>query len=169
MNRSCYARPEQSVFISNDVVHCRPQSYLQSFYFAFISFSTVGLGDFSIEVDSKGRTTALLLCTMFFGVCCFSSFIAVLNNTIQKLVRKADYLVVTTVDDNSKDKGEDSDGSEDDDLVHIMTERESSHEAKGNRLLRPLSMDLGGWKFESRPATPTSEEEDAKSRGPSVI
>lgn len=45
---------------------------------------------------SKAATTALLLTTMFFGVSVFSSFIAVVNQTVQKLVIKADYLIITT-------------------------------------------------------------------------
>eukprot|EP00729_Bicosta_minor_P018651 gene18651-11012_t len=132
-----------------------PQTLEQAFYFAFITFSTVGLGDFSVEVAGKAATTALLLTTMFFGVSVFSSFIAVVNQTVQKLVIKADYLIITTREGGG---GDDEDEDEDDDLVHILTERTSTVEANGNtigaRKLRPLSMDLGGWKFESRPPSP---------------
>ena len=88
-----------------------PKDYQQSFYFAFITFSTVGLGDFSIEVAGKAATTALLLGTMFAGVAVFAAFIAVVNNTLQKLVVKADYLIVITNEDDT---------GEDDDLVYVV-------------------------------------------------
>lgn len=61
---------------------------------------------------SKAATTALLLTTMFFGVSVFSSFIAVVNQTVQKLVIKADYLIITTREGGGGDDEDEDEVSE---------------------------------------------------------
>ena len=49
---------------------------------------------------------------MFFGVSVFSSFIAVVNQTVQKLVIKADYLIITTREGGGGDDEDEDEVSE---------------------------------------------------------
>eukprot|EP00037_Helgoeca_nana_P001658 m.28409 g.28409 ORF g.28409 m.28409 type:complete len:376 (-) comp12015_c0_seq2:343-1470(-) len=86
----------------NDPSRRVPQGYLENVYFAFITFSTIGFGHYYIGDSSIGDTTLVLL-TMFSGVAVLSGFIAIIWQTISKIVVKADYIIIHEHDDEDDD------------------------------------------------------------------
>lgn len=91
-------------------------SYQQAFYFSFITFTTIGFGDYVIEDDTKVQWTVLLIITVFCGLSVLSAFIAVLQNTLSKVVTKADYVILSV---------DEADGIDHDELISIVSQKAS--------------------------------------------
>jgi hypothetical protein len=123
--------------------------------------------DFTVDDEGKVLTTVLVITLLFVGLSVLSAFIVVLQQTLAKVVRKADYVVVHTTDvyptygggggGGVRDGDESLEGTDsDDELVHISIERQSILEldtlwTNGKSLEKDrLSIDKGGWKFDSR-------------------
>lgn len=57
-------------------------TYLESFYFTFVSLSTIGFGDFVLHFN--GAADYLILIEMFLGLSCVSSILCSLNLWIER-------------------------------------------------------------------------------------
>eukprot|EP00038_Savillea_parva_P031677 m.89387 g.89387 ORF g.89387 m.89387 type:complete len:386 (+) comp9802_c0_seq2:355-1512(+) len=115
----------------NDPAHRQPRGYTENVYFAFITFSTIGFGHYYIGDSSVGDTT-LVLVTMFSGVAVLSGFIAIMWQTISKIVVKADFIIGHGNDPDNSDS--DSDHSDDYLAIFAATTVESPGvNGNGNR------------------------------------
>eukprot|EP00035_Acanthoeca_spectabilis_P012835 m.232918 g.232918 ORF g.232918 m.232918 type:complete len:375 (+) comp15728_c0_seq2:188-1312(+) len=104
----------------NDPTSRQPRGYFENIYFAFVTFTTIGFGHYYIGDSSIGDTSLVLL-ALFSGVAVLSGFIAIVWQTISKILVKADtYIVVHEHDE------------EDDDMLVLHTADPDSAEAYGS-------------------------------------
>eukprot|EP00041_Stephanoeca_diplocostata_P017577 m.356439 g.356439 ORF g.356439 m.356439 type:complete len:215 (-) comp20753_c0_seq5:158-802(-) len=104
------------VFLSlpdSDSVRRQPKNYEEGYYFAFVTFSTIGFGDYFIGDDNLGYTV-LQLFTIFMGLAVLSALIAILQQTLHKIIAKADYIIISMAEEEEYD----------DDTVLINAERQ---------------------------------------------
>eukprot|EP00041_Stephanoeca_diplocostata_P017576 m.356417 g.356417 ORF g.356417 m.356417 type:complete len:249 (-) comp20753_c0_seq3:507-1253(-) len=108
------------VFLSlpdSDSVRRQPKNYEEGYYFAFVTFSTIGFGDYFIGDDNLGYTV-LQLFTIFMGLAVLSALIAILQQTLHKIIAKADYIIISMAEEEEYD----------DDTVLINAERQDISE-----------------------------------------